>query len=73
MLEIGSMSMLLVLLMSCLSTCFMGKEVLSMGRMVVLDISWKTGFMGRLLEWLMGRLVLYPMSSLEVLSSWILC
>ena len=61
--------------MSCLSICFMGKEeVLSLGSMVELDIlCWKAGYMGRLLDWFkVGRLVGYSLSSLAVLSSYIL-
>ena len=44
-----------------------------MDRVFVLGMCWKAGFMGRLLKWFVGRLVLYPMSGLEVLFSCILC
>ena len=53
--------------MSCLSICFV--EVWSRGSMVVVvDICWKAGYLGRLLEGFMGRLVGYSLNSLLVLS-----
>ena len=42
--------------MSWLSECFMDKEEVNIGRMVVFEMGWESGFMARLVKCFLGSL-----------------